>query len=365
MSEPIRVLHIVGAMYPGGMENFIMNLYEETDKEKIQFDIVVHMRKPGDYVETIKQMGGKVYELPRLTKRPIQNLLQLYRIVKNNQYKIVIRHTANALVSPQLLAARAGGAYTICHSHNETDPQQLLHKLGKILMNVAATERFACSEKAGQWMYGKKSFQIIHNAINITKFAYNAEASKKIRNEFNLEDCRIYGHIANFIPSKNHLYLLRIFKEISKLDENAHFFCIGDGSLRPEIEAEIKRLGLEGKIVLTGIRKDVENFMSCFDVLVFPSVFEGLPLTLIEAQAAGLACLISDSITKDVVVSEHLVRYESIEKEPEVWAQAVVTMGVSANRNCQYEAIANAGYDIQTVAKWYENYLVGVPVKIF
>lgn len=363
MSEPIRVLHIVGAMYPGGIENFIMNLYEKIDKEKVQFDIAIHMRKPNDYVEIIEQMGGKIYELPRLTKRPIQNLSQIYRIVKDNQYKIVIRHTANALVAPQLLSARIGGAHTICHSHSEQDPQLLLHQLGKILMGAAASERFACSEKAGQWMYGGKSFQIIHNAINIKRFAYSAAASRKVREEFNLGECRVYGYVANFTPSKNHIYLLKIFKEISRLDENARFFCLGDGLLRPDIESEIKRLKLENKVVLTGIRKDVENFMSCFDVLIFPSIYEGLPLTLIEAQAASLACLVSDTVTKDIVVSQNLVKYESLEKEPEVWAKTAVMMGIGTDRSCQYESISKAGYDIEALAQWYENYFVGILEK--
>lgn len=357
MSEPIRILHIVGAMYPGGMENFIMNLYEKIDRNRLQFDIVVHMRKKDDYVERIRQMGGRVYELPRLTKRPVQNLVGLFRIVKRNQYKLVIRHTPNALAAPQLLAARMAGAHTVCHSHNETDPQKLLHAIGKLLMKAAAAERFACSEKAGRWMYGRQSFRVIHNAIDIRKFAYRPEASRRIRDEFHLGDARVYGHIANFISSKNHLYLLRIYKEISELDGDARFFCLGDGSLRAQIEAEIKRLGLEDKVILTGVRKDAADFMSCFDVFIFPSVFEGLPLTLIEAQAAGLPCLISDTITKDVVVSENLVRWESIERPPGVWAKEAVRMGIDADRGCQYERIAAAGYDIETLARWYEQYV--------
>lgn len=358
MAEPIRVLHIVGAMHPGGMENFIMNLYKKIDRNKVQFDVVVHMRLKDDYVEDIRQMGGCVYVIPRLTKEPLKNLTQLYHIVKNNHYKIVIRHTSNALVTPQLMAAKMGGAYTICHSHNETDPHSLLHRLGKLLMNVAVAERFACSEKAGYWMYGKRTFKVIHNAIDIRRYEYKQELSKKIRDEFGLEKRRVYGNIANFIASKNHYYLLKIYKEIAKLDENAKFFCVGEGSLRPEIERMIKSLGLEDKVILTGMRKDAENFMSCFDVLIFPSIFEGLPLTLIEAQAAGLPCLISDTITKEVIVSDNLVKYESIENTPAVWAKKAVNMGISDSRICQYNSIANAGYDMEALSHWYENYFV-------
>ncbi len=356
MAEPIRVLHIVGPIDPGGIPNFIMNLYENIDRDKVQFDMVIHKRKENDYVEAIQQMGGKVYELPRLTRSPLNNLVRLYRIVKDNSYRIVIRHTSNALVTPQLLAAKWGGAYTICHSHNETDPNRILHRLGKLLMRAAAAERFACSEKAGQWMFGKQDFKIIHNAINIRKFAYRPDASKRIREEFGLGDRPVYGHIANFIASKNHMYLLKIYKEIAKLDDSARFFCLGEGSLRTEIEAEIRRLGIADKVVLTGIRTDAEDFMSCFDVLIFPSVFEGLPLTLIEAQAAGLKSLISDTITRDVIMSEGLLEYVSIEEPPAVWAKKAVSIQKGYDRSCQYDSIAAAGYDAQALSSWYEDY---------
>ncbi len=359
MSKPIRVLHIVGAMYPGGMENFIMNLYGYIDRSQIQFDFVVHARKENDYAEQIEMMGGRLYELPRLTRQPIQSLRGLYRIVKDNQYPIVIRHTANALVVPQLMAAKLAGAKTICHSHNETDPQKLLHKVGRLFMNVAATKRLACSEKAGKWMFGKRSYEVIHNAIDIHKFEYKEEKAKKIIEEFHLEGKHVYGHIANFIESKNHIYLMSIFKEILERDSDAVCFCLGEGDLRPKIEQEIKRLGIGDRVILTGIRHDVECFMSCFDVLVFPSIFEGLPLTLIEAQAAGLPCLISDTITKDVIVSDGLVEMASIDVAPQYWAEraiALVQQSKGKSRACQQEKIASYGYDVQALAKWYEKY---------
>ena len=359
MSKPIRVLHMVGVMHPGGMENFIMNLYRNIDREKVQFDVIVHGRTSNDYVEEIKAMGGTVYELPRLTSNPWQNLKQIYRIVKENQYPVVVRHTANALVSPQLLAAKFAGAKTICHSHNETDPQKRLHKLGRLLMRYATTKRLACSVNAGQWMFGKLDYEVIHNAIDIEKYAYNAEKANKIIEEFHLEQKHVYGHIANFIASKNHMYLLAIYAEIIKQDSNAVCFCLGEGKLRPQIEQEIERLGIRDHVILTGVRHDVEDFMSCFDVLIFPSVFEGLPLTLIEAQASGVPCLISDTITKDVVVSQGLVEMESIEKEPVVWAQkAIAYANEKKMRTCQYEMIAQHGYDIKALAKWYEQFFV-------
>ena len=359
MSEPIRILHIVGAMYPGGMENFIINLYEKIDKEKFQFDFVVHLRKEKDYKNYIEEMGGKVYVLPRLTKNPIKSLSQLYKIIKQNKYKIVIRHTANALIVPQLIAAKLAGAKTVCHSHNEIDPQIKIHKLGRVFMKSATDQRLACSVNAGKWMFGKADFQIIHNGINLSKFEYHAKKREKIKEEFSLENQHVYGHIANFIESKNHMFLLQIFKEIAKRDEKAVFFCLGEGDLRERIEEKIKELNLQEKVILTGIRHDADYFMSSMDVLIFPSFFEGLPLTLIEAQIAGLPSIISDRITEEVVITEGLVVRKSLEEDPKEWANLAIKTaikGETEHRKCQRESIRKAGYDIEQLAKWYEDF---------
>lgn len=368
MARPLRVLNIVGNIAPGGMENFIMNVYEQLDREKVQFDIALHLRMKEDYVERIMEMGGIVHQLPRFSRHPVANLLRLYRIVKENRYQVVVRHTANALVTPQLLAARLAGAYTVCHSHNETDPQKTLHKIGKLLMGIAAKERFACSPKAGNWMYGRKEYKVIHNAINIAKFEYSVPADRRIRQEFGIGDHQhVYGFTANFKESKNHVFLLAVFKEILELDSEARLFFVGDGELREEIETEIQRLGLEGKVVLTGMRRDSEDFMSCFDVMVFPSKFEGLPLTMIEAQASGLPCLMSDAVTPEVIITKGLVETETIKAAPGVWAERAFKMAgkipfgeKGTKRACQHEAIAKAGYDAAALAKWYEAYFAGL-----
>lgn len=358
MSEPIRVLHITGAMFPGGYENFIMNLYENIDRSKIQFDMVVHARKENDYVPKIESMGGHVYELPRLTRKPFSSLYKLYKLVKENKYPIVIRHTSNALVTPQLLVSKLAGAYTICHSHNETDPKLLAHKLGKLLMNCSVDERLACSEKAGVWMFSNKKFQVIHNAIDINKFSYNPDHANLIKAEFGFENSTVYGNVANFIQSKNHLFLLKIYKDISLLDDSARFLCVGDGTLRKDIEDEIHRLGLDDKVILTGIRGDVEKIMSCLDVLVFPSFFEGLPLTLIEAQISGLPCLISDSITSDVIITDGIVEKQSLETASIGWAKKAISMANSNhNRACQTENIVKHGYDLSTLTIWYQDFI--------
>lgn len=365
MAECIRVLHIVGAIYPGGMENFIMNLYENIDRDSLQFDIAVHARKENDYVERIEQMGGRVYVLPRLTGNPLKSLYALYRLVRTNHYPVVIRHTSNALVSPQLLAAKLAGAKTICHSHTETDSKMLLHKMGRSLMKLATTERFACSERAGRFMFGKSSFIEVHNAIDIEKFCYSKAKADQIKQEFHCENGKIYGNIANLAECKNHLFLLKVFKEISRIEADARFFCVGEGQMRETIEAEIDRLGLQDKVILTGIRNDVENFMSCLDAMIFPSVYEGLPLTLIEAQAAGLPVLMSDSITQNVIVSDGLMKTASIEADAKLWAMQAMQMAQDSRRAraCPRESIRKAGYDIHQLAAWYQEHILNMALS--
>lgn len=353
----IRILHVVGSMHPGGMENFIMNLYGKIDRTKFQFDVIVHMRREDDYVDRIREMGGRVYELPRLTSNPFANLRGIRRIVKENRYPLVIRHTPNALVAPQLWAAKRGGAMAVCHSHNETDPKKLLHRIGRMMMRHMKIGRFACSERAGKWMFGNRPFRIVHNAVDMERFCFSDQKRSRIRGEFSLGGRHVYGHIANFIESKNHAYLINIYAEIAKMDRDAVFVCVGDGGLRREIEAQADALGIGERVLFTGVRYDTDAWMSAMDVLIFPSLFEGLPLTLIEAQAAGLPVLLSSNVTRDVEVTQGLISWESIENDPVEWARrAVELIQRGGDRTCQRDAIAAAGYDIRALAEWYEDY---------
>lgn len=365
---PVRVLHIVGSMHPGGMENFIMNLYRNIDRDRVQFDFVVHMSGDADYEQEIQRMGGKLYTLPRLTGHPIANLKGLYRIVKDGHYKVVIRHTPNALVAPQVYAAARAGAFSICHSHNTTDPKKLLHHIGKALIKHGKIGRFACSKEAGIWMFGKRECTVVHNAIDIDKFSFDQEKRARIRKEFSLEDRQVYGHVGNFIQSKNHPFLLSVYREIARLDDRAAFICIGAGDLKEQIQQEAEQLGIRSRVIFTGIRHDVDAFLSAMDALIFPSIFEGLPLTVIEAQAAGLPCLLSKAVDRGVEVTKGLVSWKSIDETPQAWAKKAVELAgnddggiskardISEERRCQREVIIEAGYDIRALAKWYEDY---------
>lgn len=358
----IRVLHIVGSMHPGGMENFVMNLYRNIDRSKVQFDFITHTQSDPGYVQEIEQLGGRIYQLPRLTSNPVANLKGIKRIVKENEYVAVVRHTPNALVIPQLLAAKSGGSVAICHSHSTSNAKMTVHRIGRFMMKHSNVERFACSEEAGKWMYGNKPFRVVRNAIDLDGFSFKQLSREKIRKEFGMEDNQpVFGHIANFVACKNHTFLMDIYHDIAQRLPDARFFCLGDGDLRDGIMEKAERLGIADRVIFTGMRSDAADFMSAMDVLIFPSVYEGLPLTLIEAQASGLPILVSDTVNPGIEVTQGLVCWKSIQEPSGKWAkEAVSLLKVNPSRVCQREAIQKAGYDIHDLAKWYEEYFTGL-----
>lgn len=352
--KPKRILHISGGMYPGGQENFIMNIFRNLDRSKCQFDIILHYIRPGDYTPEIFSLGGKVYLAPRKSRHPIKNFLEIRRIVKDNKYDVVIRHSDNAFAVVDMIAARMGGAKKcIFHSHSSSSYSKGLHKLFRTTMSWSVTHRFACSENAGKWMYGKRDFKVIKNAIDIKKNMFKQEIRDRVRKEWGMEGMKVYAHVGIYFPVKNHLFLIRVFSEIIKKQENARLILIGEGEMRQQMESLIDELGLQGKVILTGVRYDVPDFLQMVDVFMFPSIYEGLPLSLIEAQSAGLRCLISDGITDEVVVTD-LVTKKALSDGEASWAEKAIELSKDYERKNTYDVVADAGYDVEKLAKFYE-----------
>ena len=353
-----RMIHIVGAMAPGGFENFIMNIYRKIDREKIQFDFIVHMKKDNAYDEEIESLGGKLYYVTRKSRNPIKNFFEMRKVVKDNHYDIVCRHSDSAFTVVDLLAARLGGAKkVIMHSHSTTTGHVGIHNFFKLWMAVVPTQRFACSQAAGEWMFGKSDFTFVPNAINTSEYLYHADIRESMRREWKVEAKNVYGHVGNFVYAKNHVFLLEVFKEISEKDENAVLFLVGEGELREEIERKIKELKLEEKVVLTGRRKDVVRFLQMFDLFLFPSVYEGLPVSMVEAQCSGLSCLISDSITDEIMLTD-CVKRKSLKESPESWARTsmeMLSLGKQKERYSRQKEIIEAGYGIDELVSFYEN----------
>ena len=353
-----RVIHIVGAMAPGGFENFIMNIYRKMDRSKIQFDFIVHKKKDNAYDEEIESLGGRLFYVTRKSKNPVKNFFQIRSIIKKQNYEIACRHSDSAFTVVDLLAARLGGAKkVIMHSHSTTTGNVKIHKFFRTWMGVVPTHRFACSQAAGKWMFGNLDYTFVPNAIDTSQYLYHADIRESMRKEWNVKDKNVYGHVGNFVYAKNHLFLLDVFKQITLKDEKAILFLIGEGELREEIEAKIQELELKDKVVLTGRRKDVVNFLQMFDLFFFPSVYEGLPVSMVEAQCSGLKCLISDCITEEIMLTD-CVKRKSLQDSVASWADTAMEMleeGKEKQRYSRNEEIIAAGYGIDELVKFYEN----------
>lgn len=352
-----RILHIVGGMSPGGVESFIMNVYRNIDRDKVQFDFIVHKRNDGDFCNEIESLGGKVFQAPRKSRHPLKNLKMIENTVRDRGYNTVIRHSANAYCVLDLKAAKKGGAKrTIFHSHSTSTKLKLIHKFFRGMMEKVTTDRFACSENAGKWMYDKLDFQVVCNAIDIKKYAYDEEKRISMREKLGINNKTVFIHVGNLRPPKNHIFMVSFFERVVRRNKDAVLLLVGQGSEKENIENKISELKITDNVKLLGLRHDIPDLLQAADVFLLPSVYEGLPVSVIEAQAAGLRCLISDVITKDVCVTDLVSRF-SLDEGLDSWAEKADELSSEYSRNDTdviYNTIADAGYDVKKLAMFYE-----------
>lgn len=357
--EPIRVLHVVTYMGRGGLETMLMNYYREMDRDKIQFDFLVHRGFEADYDQEILSLGGKIYRLPWLNpfgKKYINELNQFFK--DHPEYKIVHSHLDCMAGIPLKYAKKNGVPIRIAHAHssNQTkDKKYLLKLIFKKNINKSATDLFACAQDAGTWMFGSNQFNVLNNAINTKAYVVNREIGQEVREELKIsEDAFVVGHVGRFAPPKNHEFIVEIFAEVLKVKHNSFLLLVGDGDLKREIEALTTELGIRDNVIFAGLRSDVNRILQAMDVFLFPSTYEGLPLSIIEAQAAGLPCLISDKVPIECQKTD-LVRQIPLRESLTVWRDAVIDEGKVLKRDT-FEEISNAGFDICSNAKWLEKF---------
>ena len=354
----IRVLQVFHGMDCGGAENMIMNLYRHIDRSKVQFDFLVHTKKKCFFDEEIKRLGGNIYFVPyyKVTNgKKYKNALNEF-FSNHPEIKIVHGHLGSC-AHIYLKIAKKYGCFAIAHSHN-TKPKSMsvkniLYRLFTYRTRRIADYFFGCSAAAAEYRFGKKiansdRCSILSNAIDLQKFAYSQNDRKDIRNEFHLDERFIIGHVGRFNPQKNHLFLIDVFYEIYKRNHNAVLMLLGEGFLKPSIEAKVEDLGLVNNVIFTGVRADVNRFLSAFDVFVFPLLYEGLPVTLIEAQANGVPIVCSDVITKEVNVSNRIT-YCSLTQTKPFWADCIESKG--KERFSDVESLKLFGYDINESSK--------------
>ena len=361
-----RVLQIIGIVCGGGVEAVIMNYYRNIDRTQIQFDFVVDGYEKTYLDDEIEAMGGKVYHVEPYRKNIFRYMGQIYKIVREGHYEIVHSNMNTLSVFSLFPAWLAGAEQRILHNHSTAVKQEGKRSLMKQILRpfapIFANRYAACSELAGNWMYGKEKMKrgditIIRNAIDLDQYAFSESTRAKYRQELGIgPDDFVIGHVGRFMFQKNHTFLIKIFREVKKVQHNAVLLLIGDGELRGKIEKQVQKYGLEDSVKFLGIRKDVQALYNAMDVFVLPSWYEGLPVVSVEAQANGLRSFFSTNVTAEsgLTKSAEFIRLEDGAK---IWAKNILQKGNGRNENAANEMRAS-GFDIKEqareVIRWYK-----------
>lgn len=367
MSKPIRVLQVIGIMNRGGAETMIMNLYRQIDKSKVQFDFVEHTNERAIFDNEIESMGGRIYRCPRLVGGNYFVYKNWWREFFRNEGAecVVVHGHIGSTAAVYLKEAKKVGKFTIAHSHSSGSDYSLksmIYSIFSYKTRNIADYFFGCSQVAGIDRFGKNTvensgrFKILQNAIEVDKYVYSSEKRREIREKLGyLPEELVIGHVGRMTSEKNHDFILQIFKCICLMKREVRLVLVGDGKLREELEGKAENLGVSEKISFLGVRADVDKVMQAMDVFVFPSLFEGLPVTMVEAQAAGLPCVISNKVPDECIITEGLVTIKNLSESPEEWAKHILSKQ-EIPRIDRSEEIIKHGFDIKETAKWLEKF---------
>lgn len=360
----IRVLQVVTIMNRGGEETMIMNYYRNIDRTKVQFDFLVHRAQEGVYEKEIALLGGKVYRACPI--RP-GNYTKYKKWLKNffdehKEYTVVHSHIQENSGFVLSAAKKAGIKIRVAHSHiapDGIDYKFIFREYAKLYMNISVTDRFACGEKAGKWLHGKENFVVIPNAVDTNMYHYNQNVRNARRRELGIEDNTVVvGNVARFHPVKNQTFMIDIFKEYQRINPNSILMLVGVGDKLEEVKKKANDLNLSDSVWFMGLRTDINEMLQVMDLFLFPSMLEGLPLSVIEAQAAGLPCLLSDVVTREVGIIPE-TKFISLSETPEYWAMEI-KKAITSERRDTTEDILRAHYDIKTNTEFLQNfYLTG------
>jgi glycosyltransferase involved in cell wall biosynthesis len=354
----IRVLQIVTYMGRGGLETMIMNYYRNIDRNKVQFDFLVHRQEEADYDKEILSLGGHIYRMPMLNPFSKSYFNALDSFFKTHMYDIVHSHLDCMSAYPLKIAKKNGVKIRIAHSHNKGQDKNLKYPIklySKRLISKYATHLFSCGKEAGDWMFNGKPYTILNNAIDAMIYRYNQKIQNEIRNSLDINHSDfVVGHVGRFNPQKNHGFIIDVFNEIYKKNNKAKLILVGTGNGQQEIINKVNNLGLTDNVLFLGNRSDVNRVLQAMDVFLFPSLYEGLPLSIIEAQAAGLPCVISDNVPPECIKTDRVFHY-SLEKPLDFWANKIIE-AAKIEKNDTYDEIVASGFDIKNNANKLQNF---------
>ncbi len=366
LDRKIKIAHIVGGLHNGGVEAVIYNHFSHLDMEKFETHIIANSPSVPECEEQFRKLGFIIHVLPERKKDFFGNLKQTISIFKENNFDIIHVHMNLFCFYHTFLGKMCGIPIRIAHAHlveYPTNPIRIfVDGIKKRLTRMTANRYFACGKTAGEYLFGKRNVAngkvfILNNAIDVSKFLYKEETRNSLRAELGItEHCLCIGNIARFTEQKNHSFLIDIFYEISKSRADTKLLLLGKGELEPVIRDKVKKMGLDNKVLFLGVHSDIENYYQAMDVFLFPSLYEGLGIVLVEAQSSGLMCYSSDTVPKEVRLST-LVKFISLKKSAKQWADTIVSQGVNPKRNVNMKTmVEHSGYEIHQSAKRLEHF---------
>lgn len=360
----IKVLTILSGLDGGGVENILLNYYQNMDREKVHIDFIVHSQHKGKLEDKFENLGSKIYRVTPKTVSLKKNIIEIYRIMKDNDYDIV-HSRMNVKGTTHLITAwLCGIKVRMIHNHMAYVPKQgkmkYLTPPAKILCKLFATHWLACSDAAAIDMFGKKAYEqgkalVINNAIDAEKYDYNPELRRSVRNEFSIKNEFVIGVVGRFHEQKNHKFMLKVFNEVLKKNKNVKLMLVGGGELDKEIHEWVYEYNFTDHVIFTGIRIDVPRLLQGMDIFVLPTLYEGFGNVFVEAQAAGLKTIASlEGVPKSTKLTD-LIEYVSLKESPETWANIVLKYKDGYKRESQIKKIREAGFDVKEQASFLEN----------
>lgn len=360
MAKQVRVLHVLGSTNLGGAESRIMDLYRHIDRERVQFDFLVHTADEGHFDKEIEGMGGRIYRVPRFR---IYNYFSYVKALKkffdeHHDFAVVQGHMTSTASIYLPIAKKTGVTITVAHARSAGVDQGIKGIITKWMrcgLSKKADYLFTCSELAGEAVFGKKiqkegKTYFIPNAINCSSFVYDEKKRIEMRKRLGLSNKYIIGHVGRFHYAKNHEYLFQIFAALKKNGKKDYaLILLGDGSKSEYFKELTRKLQIEDDVFFLGNHSNVYEYYQAMDYFVYPSRFEGLPGTMVEAQTCGLRCVMSDAICQEVIVTD-LVKVMSIEAEPEQWADYIEET-IDYERRSFVTEMQQAGFDVKDQAK--------------
>lgn len=354
----MKVLAITSELDGGGVDRLLYD-YCAHLSDDVQFDFIVTSKNEGILEQPLKDLGCKIYRVSQLKEDFKGHRDQMEKILQAGNYDIIHDHSGYKAWCNLTVAKKCGVKTRIAHSHlafvNESFVGRVVRKISTALTKLYATDLFACGNDAAKWMWGEKSFSknkvyIMKNAVVSENFNFSSEKREKLRKELGVENQFVIGNVARITYQKNQEFLVEAFSEIKKHRDDAVLLLVGRGDNEEQIKNQVAELKLNDSVIFTGVRNDVPDLLNAMDVFVLPSRFEGLPVTLIEIQANGLPGVISDTVTKEMKLSEELL-FLSLEKNYEEWANVILSNGRSLSLN----AVENTSYDLKLATKDLKN----------